>query len=64
MPPIRANSKDGHGHKDEYLETSRKTLSQEMLMCNMKNIISNYAFGSYDQFQFFFYKVKCQGQKV
>ena len=40
MPPIRANSKDGHGHKDKYLETSRKTLSQEMFMCNMKNIIS------------------------
>ena len=37
IPPIRANSKDGLGHKDNYLDTSRKILSQEMLndMCNM-----------------------------
>ena len=34
-PQILANSKDGQGHKD-YLDTSRKILSQEMLMCNMK----------------------------
>ena len=39
MPPIMANSKDGHGHKDIYLDTSRKILSQEMLMCNMKDLI-------------------------
>ena len=32
MPPIKANSKDGQGHKDKYLDTSRKILSQEMLM--------------------------------
>ena len=31
-----ANSKDGHGHKDKYLDTSRRILSQEMLMCNIK----------------------------
>ena len=36
MPPIMANSKDGQGHKDKYFDTSRKILSQEMLMCNMK----------------------------
>ena len=36
MPPIMANSEDGRGHKDKYLDTSRKILSQEMLMCNMK----------------------------
>ena len=36
MPPIMANSKDGQGHKDKYLDTSRKTLSQEMLICNIK----------------------------
>ena len=36
MPPIMANSKDGQGHKDKYLDTSRKILSQEMLTCNMK----------------------------
>ena len=32
-----ANSKDGQGHKDKYLDT--KILSQEMLMCNMKDLI-------------------------
>ena len=26
MPPIMANSKDGQGHKDKYLDTSRKIL--------------------------------------
>ena len=31
-----ANFKDGQGHKDKYLDTSRRILSQEMLMCNMK----------------------------
>ena len=36
MPPIMANSKDDQGHKDKYFDTSRKILSQEMLMCNMK----------------------------
>ena len=40
MPPIRANSLDGHGYKDEYLDTIRKTLSQEVLFCNMKTLIS------------------------
>ena len=39
MLPIMANSKDGQGHKDKYLETSRKILSQEMLMCNIKALI-------------------------
>ena len=39
MPPIMANSKDGQGHKDKYLDTSRKILSQEMLMYNMKALI-------------------------
>ena len=34
-----ANSKDGRGHKDKYLDTSRKILSQEMPMCNMKALI-------------------------
>ena len=34
-----ANSNDGQGHKDKYLDTSRKILSQEMLMCNMKALI-------------------------
>ena len=40
MPLIEANSKDGHGHKDEYFDTCRKTLSQEMFMGNMKTLIS------------------------
>ena len=39
MPSIMANSKDGQGHKDRYLDTSSKILSQEMLMCNMKALI-------------------------
>ena len=39
MPPIMANSKDGQGHKDKYLDTSRKILLQEMLMSNMKALI-------------------------
>ena len=38
-----ANSTDGQGHKDKYLDTSRKILSQEMLnlmlMCNMKALV-------------------------
>ena len=34
-----ANSKEGQGHKDEYLDTSKKNLSQEMLLCNMKALI-------------------------
>ena len=38
-PPLMANSKDGLGHKDKYLDTSRKILSQKMLMCNMKALI-------------------------
>ena len=36
MSPIMTNSNDGQGHKDKYLDTSRKILSQEMLMCNKK----------------------------
>ena len=39
MPPINANSKDGQGHKDKFLDVSRKILSQEMLVCNMKALI-------------------------
>ena len=39
MLPIMSNSKDGLGHKDKYLDTSRKILSQEMFMCNMKALI-------------------------
>ena len=38
MPPIMTNSKDGQGHKDKYLDTSRKIMSQEMLLCNMKDL--------------------------
>ena len=39
MPPIMANSKIGHDHKDIYFDTSRKILSQEMTMCNMEALI-------------------------
>ena len=40
MPLITAKSKDIQGHKDKYLDTSRRILSQEMLMCHMKALIS------------------------
>ena len=53
------NSKDGLGHKDKYLDTSRKILSQKMLMCNMKALI--FIIQNYDQCQFE-KKIKCQGQ--
>ena len=36
---MMANSKDDQDHKDKYFETSRKILSQEMLMCNMEALI-------------------------
>ena len=36
MPPIKANSKDGQGHKDKYLDIRANIMSQEMLNCNMK----------------------------
>ena len=36
MPPTLPNFKDGQDQKDSILETSRKCLAQEMLMCNMK----------------------------
>ena len=32
MPPIMANSNEGQDHKDKYFDTSRKILSQEMIM--------------------------------
>ena len=35
MPPIMANSNEGQYHKDKYVDTSRKILSQEMTMYNM-----------------------------
>ena len=37
--PIMANSKDGQGDKDKYLDTSRKISSQEMLMSNIKPLL-------------------------
>ena len=39
IPPIITNFKDGHIHKNKYLDTSRKVLSQEILMCNTKALI-------------------------
>ena len=38
--PIMANSKDGLGHNHKYLDTSRKILSLEMIMCDIKTLIS------------------------
>ena len=37
-----AYSKDGQDHKDIYIDTSRKILSQEMTTCNMKALILNF----------------------
>ena len=39
MPPIIANSKDGQDHKGINFDTSRKSLSQGMTMCNMEALI-------------------------
>ena len=39
MSLIMANSKDGQDHKDKYFYSCRKILSQEMIMCNMKDLI-------------------------
>ena len=39
MPLIMANSKDSLDHKDKYLDTSRKILSQEILMGSKKALI-------------------------
>ena len=35
-----ANSNKGQDHKDKYFDTSRKSLSQEMTMCNMEALVS------------------------
>ena len=32
----KANSKDGQDHKDKYFDASRKILSREMTICNMR----------------------------
>ena len=53
MPPIMANSNEGQDHKDKYFDTSRKILSQEMIMYNME-AFSILSLRSYDQCQFFF----------
>ena len=58
MNPIMANSKYVEGHKDKYTDTSRKILSREMLMCNMKAQIVMTKVNLKKK------RVKCQGQKV
>ena len=40
MPPIMATSNQGQDHEDNYFDTSRKILSQEMTMCNMEALSS------------------------
>ena len=52
MPPIMDNSNEGQDHKDKYFDTSRKILSQEMIMYNME-AFSILSLRSYDQCQFF-----------
>ena len=39
MPQIMANSNEGQDHKDKYFDTCRKTLSQEMTMCNKEALV-------------------------
>ena len=51
MPPIMANSNEGQDHKDKYFDTSRRILSQEMIMYNKAFTILSLR--SYDQCQFF-----------
>ena len=41
MPPIVAYCKDGHGLNGIHPDNSRKILSQEMLMSNIKALIFN-----------------------
>ena len=54
MPPIMANSNEGQDHKDKYLDTSRKILSQEMTMYNTEAFSTCIlSLRSYDQCQFF-----------
>ena len=59
MPPIIANSKDGQGHKDKYLDTSRNTRNAHVQYesCNIYylEVMTNVIFKN---------KVTCQGQKV
>ena len=33
MPPIMANSNEGQDHKDNYFDTSRKILSEDVTIC-------------------------------
>ena len=47
-----ANSNEGQDHKDNYFDTRRKILSQEMTMYNME-AFSIFSLRSYDQCQFF-----------
>ena len=35
-----ANSNESQDHKDKHFDTSRKILSQEMIMCNMEALVS------------------------
>ena len=43
MPAIMVISNEGHDHKDKYFDTSRKILSQEMTMCNIKALVSYFS---------------------
>ena len=53
MPPIMANSNKGQDHKDKYFNTSRKILSQEMIMYNMEAFCI-LSLRSYDPMSIFF----------
>ena len=51
--PDHGQFHEGQDHKDKYFDTSRKILSQEMIMYNME-AFSILSLRSYDQCQFFF----------
>ena len=38
MPPIMANSKDGQGHKEKYLDTSTKNAHVQYESSNIYNL--------------------------
>ena len=62
IAPKIANSIDDQDHKDKYFDTSKKILSQEMTMCNIKTIISYFS-EIITSVNFLKKNVKCEDQK-
>ena len=63
-----ANSNEGQDHKDKYFDTSRKILSQEMIMCNMEALVSYFSEVMTNVFFFNWSKIKIKrlstGKKI